>query len=324
MSLPRVPLQVLDTFERVAQSGSMQLAAIELNLSISTVSHHIARLEDELGVTLFDRTSRPFDLTQEGKQVALHLAKGLFHIRRATSETAISGLLGTQSLKIGIVEEFESTVTPELAAVLTKQMPRATLSIRNVLSHDASNLLRKGEIDLAVASAPNTLINGIVSEPLLSDPFVVARPHRAVIGDAENLFQEDDLAFLRFNPQHLIGKHIEAHLARNRIELPSRFVFDSVQSIMAIVANGAGWSIITPLGFMRAQRFAARVQLEPLALPAFARKIVLMTREDFDVDAGQALALLLRQIIEREVVAPACEAYPWLNGLLVTQDGTWK
>ena len=60
VSLPRVSLQVLDAFERVARTGSVQIAAGEMGLSISTVSAHIALLEDQLGITLFDRTHRPF------------------------------------------------------------------------------------------------------------------------------------------------------------------------------------------------------------------------------------------------------------------------
>ena len=139
MPLPRISLQALDAFERVARSGSVQTTAAEMKLSISSVSHHIARLEDQLGVVLFDRSSRPFALTREGHQALQHLSKGLLHIRRATNETAISGLLTTRSLRIGIVEEFESTVTPELAAFLTKQMPQATLSICNILSHQAAD-----------------------------------------------------------------------------------------------------------------------------------------------------------------------------------------
>lgn len=320
MLLPRISLQALDAFERVARSGSVQAAAAEMKLSISSVSHHIARLEDQLGVVLFDRSTRPFALTRAGQQALQHLSKGLLHIRRATNETAISGLLNTRSLRIGIVEEFESTVTPELASFLTKQMPRATLSICNVLSHQADSLLQKGDIDLAVVSEATKVTADMPSAPLLRDPFIIAMPESLRCAPEDLLTQAEGLPFLRFNQNHLIGAHIEAHLARNHIELPSRFVFDSVQSIMAVVASGAGWSIVTPLGFMRAQRFAQNVRLHPMSLPTFSRSIVLLSRSSFDARTRQALAVLLRQIMNREVVGPACKAYPWLVGQLATKE----
>ncbi|MGR3493358.1 MAG: helix-turn-helix domain-containing protein, partial [Shimia sp.] len=52
-------LQALEVFESVARIGSLQGAARELNLSVSSVSHHIGRLESELGTTLLDRSKRP-------------------------------------------------------------------------------------------------------------------------------------------------------------------------------------------------------------------------------------------------------------------------
>ncbi len=64
------------------------------------------------------------------------------------------------------------------------------------------------------------------------------------------------------------------------------------------------------------QQFAKNVRLLPLSLPAFARSIALLSRDDFDVATKSALAHLLREIMTREVVEPAVAAYPWLAGRL--------
>lgn len=313
MSLPRISLQALEAFERVAQSGSMQIAAGEMGIAISSISYQIGRLEEELGVDLFDRSSRPFTLTRAGRQALHHLSKGLLHLRRATSETIISGLMGTRSLNIGIIEDFESSVTPELAVILARQMPRATLSIRNILSHEAADLLRKGDIDIAVSAEISEPVAGVSSLQLLRDPYILALPKTAGIDPMALLSGQNELPFLRFNSRHMIGQQIEAHLARNRVQIAGRFAFESVQSIMAVVASGAGWSIITSLGFMRAQRFADRVQLHPLPLPAFARTISISSHVDFDDPTKQAIATLFQQIVHRTAVEPACAMYPWMS-----------
>jgi DNA-binding transcriptional LysR family regulator len=313
-------LQALDAFERVAQSGSMQIAAQEMGLSISTVSHQIARLEEQLGAILFDRSTRPFSLTREGAQALQHLSKGLFHLRQATSETVMSGLLGTRALRIGIVEDFESNVTPELAVALARQMPQAALSIRTILSHEAVLLVRKGEIDVALSSGGDDKDGDMSSVQLLHDPFVLAVPKAAEVDPARLLSGQVDLPFIRFNRQHMIGQQVEAHLTRNRINLTDRFSFDSAQSIMAVVAGGEGWSLLTPLGFMRAKRFADRVRLHPLPIAAFGRAINVTARTDFDDQTLRAIAALLRSIISREVIDPSCECYPWLTGLFALRD----
>ncbi|WP_299829832.1 LysR family transcriptional regulator [uncultured Roseobacter sp.] len=313
MALPRISLQALEAFERVSASGSMQQAALELGLSISTVSHHIARLEEQLGAVLLDRATRPFHLTREGEEALHHLRKGLPHLRRATSETAIGGLVGTRSLHVGIVEDFESRVAPELAVALASQMPRARLAIHNVLSHEAPSLLRKGQLDIVIASEADQRIADIQSNPLVRDPFVIAAPKSVEVQSETLLSGTAALPFLRFNPNHLIGAQIETHLARSRISLPDRYAFDSAQSIMAIIANGDGWAVMTPLGFIRARRFIDRVQLLPLPVAAFARQISLMSRSDFDLRIARAVSALIRQIIAREAVAPVVAFYPWLS-----------
>lgn len=320
MRLPKLSLQALEVFEQVAQSGSMQLVARDMGLSISSVSHYVARLEDELGVILLDRTSRPFALTREGRETLHHLSIGLRHLRRATSETAIGGLLGTRSLRIGIVEDFESNVAPDLAVVLAGRMPQARLAIRHVLSHEAPGLVLRGDLDIAIASEALDQAEGLVVEPIVRDPFVLATPSDAQVDVNLLLKGEGDLNFLRFNPNHMIGKQIDAHLARHRITLPDRIALDSVQSIMAVIANGDGWSIITPLGFARAQRYAARVRLRPLPLASFARQISLISRPDFDQATAQVIASHIRQSVRQVVVDPICAAYPSLSGSFVVAE----
>ncbi len=314
MPLPRLPLQVFEAFEHVARLGSMQGAAREMGMSISSVSHHVARLEEALGVTLLDRSSRPFSLTREGREMLHHLTAGLQHLRRATNETAIGGLLGTRSLHIGIVEDFESNVAPELAVVLAGRMPNAKLSIRNVLSHEAPDLLRRGKLDISIASEVDAVSPNLTVFPILREPYVLVAPSDFAGDGADLLKGRTTLPFLRFNPDHQIGRQIEAHLARNRIVLPERVSFDSVQSIMAVVANGDGWSILTPVGFARAQRFAERTKMLPLPLATFSRQISLTARNDFDMQTARAVADLVQQNVMSSVMRNVVSAYPWLDG----------
>jgi DNA-binding transcriptional LysR family regulator len=290
----------------------MQSAAREMELSISSVSHHVARLEAELGAILLDRSTRPFTLTREGRAALHHLSNALQHLRRAVSETSLGGVLGRRPLKIGIVEDFESNVAPDLAALLTGRMPDARLTISHVLSHEAPEMIRKGHLDLAIVADPADPAQGIQRAPLLKDPFILAVPRGLDTAAADLLAGSTTLPFLRFNSAHLIGRQIETHLSRNRIVLPERTAFDSVQSIMAVIANGDGWAIITPLGFLRARQYALQVDIDRLPLPAFARRISLLSADSFDARTTDAIAALLRQSIRRNILDPIRSTHPWL------------
>jgi len=83
-SLP--PLPALSAFEAVARRHSFALAAVELNLTPSAVSHQVARLEDFLGVRLFERTTRGVALSQAGETYLRRVAGALEAIAAATDD----------------------------------------------------------------------------------------------------------------------------------------------------------------------------------------------------------------------------------------------
>lgn len=82
MALP--PLKALPMFEAVARLGSFSLAAAELHVTQSAVSHQIRQLEDSLGEVLFNRTGRGVSLTEAGEQYFEIIASALSQIERAS------------------------------------------------------------------------------------------------------------------------------------------------------------------------------------------------------------------------------------------------
>ena len=78
------PLSCLMAFESAARRSSFKLAAIELNLTPSAVSHQIAKLEELLEIKLFDRTGRQIQLTTSGQEYLSRLSGALDTISVAT------------------------------------------------------------------------------------------------------------------------------------------------------------------------------------------------------------------------------------------------
>ena len=319
MSMSKLSIRALEVFEVTARTGSLQATADEVGLSISSVSHHLARTEAALGLVLIDRTRRPMVLTAAGTNFLRRIEEGLRHLRMAGHESAIGGLAQTRALSLGIVDDFESRVAPALAVTLAQTMPRMRLTLKIEPSHRAVRLVRERRLDIAVATDPADGAEGLRDRVLLRDPFVLAVPRGAEHPGERYLEGRSGMPFLRFNPQHLIGRQIEAHLRRNDVTLENRHEIDSAQSIMALVASGNGWAITSVGAFLRAHRFQDEVALRPLPIAGFARYVSLFTQPDFSSDVAEAVAAITRRLIERETVAPAIERFPWLADALSVQ-----
>ncbi len=85
---------------------------------------------------------------------------------------------------------------------------------------------------------------------------------------------------------------------------------------MAMVASNAGWSILTPLGCRRAQRFLDDVELMPLPFAPMSRRISLMSRKETLEGMSAKVVPQLRGLLQEIVVEPAITQAPWLAGQL--------
>ena len=110
-----------------------------------------------------------------------------------------------------------------------------------------------------------------------------------------------------------MGRQIQSHLTRQRIRLPNQFEFNNYHAILSMVADKTGWTITTPLGFLRAQRFQENVELMPLPFEKMSRTISLTARKDAMVRMPQEVAKILRPIIQEQVVEPLTIRMPWIK-----------
>ena len=113
-----------------------------------------------------------------------------------------------------------------------------------------------------------------------------------------------------------MGRQIAEHLARQHLTLAHRFELDSYHAILAMVAGGAGWTILTPLGYLRAQRFRDQVEILPLPFAPLSRTISLSARAGVLQDMPVRVAAGLRPLLEEMIVTPAIAQMPWLQGAL--------
>lgn len=314
MKKTQLSLKWLEVFQQVARCGSVQETARMLGLSVSTVSHHLTRLEETLGTALFDHSRRPMPLTPAGAAFLRNVDQAMGLLHRAETEAQSGTLSETRSLTLALVEDFDSEIGPELARILLSHMPGCAFRHLTRPSHEILTILRNHDADIGVATQPQFSPPGLSETPLLRDPFVLAVPLGSEAPPEEYLTGAADLPLLRYSQHQIIGSLIEAQLRRLRISLPNRFEFDSNQSIMNMVAEGVGWAITTPTCYARARRFHRQLRLVPFPGKGFARTLSAFTPEDHDHAATTAVIATLRQQIQTRAIDPTIAQLPWLDG----------
>ncbi len=312
-------LKWLEVFQLAAQTGSIQTVAGDLGLSVSTVSHHLSKLEAQLGVSLIDHNRRPMVLTPSGSIFLRHVDEALNLIRRAEIEAVSGNMIEARSLRLGLVEDFDSEIAPELARLLAAGMRNCAFTHYTRPSHEILDLLRTGKIDVGVATKPLDDSSDLVEYPLVRDPFVLVTPASVDLSPQDYLDGESTLPFLRYSQHQIIGRQIEAQLRRLRISLPGRFEIESNQSLMGMVAAGAGWAITTPTSYIRAGRFHNQVALHPFPGKSFARHLSVFTTPQYPQGVVQMIAGTMRRLVQIRAIDPTIERVSWLNGAFVLQ-----
>ena len=306
-------LKWLELFQICAQKGSLQATAEETGLTVSTISHHLRSLEDHLGVELFNHSRRPMVLTPKGRVFLRNIDGALHAIRKAKAEASAGNFAEASYLRIGALEDFDSDITPELAVYLSGQMPRCDFLFQTSTSAEIIEQLRDRQLDLGVTAGPTERLQDLQERPLLRDPFVVVLAADAPPCVEAVVAGHAQLPFLRFSSNLIIARQIEAHLRRSGISSEHRFECSNNQTLMAMVAAGAGWTITTPLLFARAKRFHPKLRMHRFPGKSFARTLALVSTPDCSQSIVELVDTRLRKLITDHAILPFHASTPWLK-----------
>lgn len=306
----RVTLWGIESFLAVAEEGAISAAARRLGVSPSAISQQITGLEAALGAILLDRSARPMSLTPAGAMFRRHAQTILNAEAEARADLAVADLSGLTTLRLGMIEDFDAEVTPALLTALAHDLRGCRFLLETGASHRLLDQLEARALDMIVAADQGTE-GGAEGwrevHPILSEPFVAVTPLGQGI---------EGLALIQYTARHLMGRQIAAHLARQNLRLAHRFELDSYSAILAMVAGGEGWTILTPLALHHAARFRDRVTVAPLPFAPLERSLTLSARAGVLRDIPAQVASRLRGLVNAQVLQPALADWPWMQGTL--------
>lgn len=306
----RITLWGVEVFVAVAEEGAISAAARRLNVSASAVSQQLAGLEAALGAVLLDRGGRPMLTTPAGAMFLRHAHTILNAESEARAELAMADLAGLTSLRLGMIEDFDAEVTPALLADLATDLKGCRFLLETGASHRLLSQLEARALDMVVAAdmgAEQGEGDWREVHPLMMEPFVAVVPRGTQVEDMAGM------PMIQYTARHHMGRLVAAHLAQQNLRLTHRFELDSYSAIMAMVAAGAGWTILTPLAIGLAERFGKATDVLPLPFAPLERSISLTARAGVLRDMPGLVAARMKGHIARSVVAPAIQKWPWLS-----------
>jgi molybdate transport repressor ModE-like protein len=262
----------LKVLAAVARHGSVTEAARELHYSQPSVSHHLSRLEAVTGAKLVQRVGRGIRLTPEGALLANRATEIMGRVDAATNELAAQVGLRTGRVRLAANASVLSTIVPKAAATLAEAHPGLQLSVIDGHPAEALQMLRHGEIDVALvfryAHAPHEeegfRMVHVAEDPIYlvsqrPDDSVANHRHSAWIGGCQRC--QGELA--------AVCRH---HGFTPRIES----ICDDMVVVQALVAAGTGVTTLPGLA-LRAHRLP---DVHTTEIPDFPRQIYTATYGD--------------------------------------------
>ncbi len=277
----------------VARERHFGRAAETCFVSQPTLSVAVKKLEEELGVQLFERGPAEVTVTPAGGRVveqaqrALEEAEKIRNIAKSTGDP----LEGT--LKLGVIFTIAPYLLPQLIPVLRRRAPKMPLILEENYTATLSERLKRGDIDAAIVALPFSEA-GITVTPLYDEIFVVAlaKTHAWAM---RKTIPADELAnenLLLLGSGHCFRDQVlNACPALNRSSatpgsLQKTVEGSSLETIRLMVASGMGMTVL-PASAVPVKRTAADLLTYiPFSRPVPDRRVVLASRSSFPRNAA--------------------------------------
>lgn len=238
----------LHIFNVVAKNRSYSKAAAELYLSQPTVSVHLQKLEQELGLELFEQLGRNIYLTDAGRMLFSYTQK-IFSLAEE-AERALEELQGLHKgrIRLGAGTTPGVYYLPELLGQFKEDYPGIELILDVANSQEIEKKILANQLDIGVIGRPSGEAD-LISESFRSDRLVlILSPHHPLL--RQDKITLDDIARQRFilrEPGSSTRQVIEDAFARQGIHLRTAMEYANTDGIKHAVAANLGIGIISEL-----------------------------------------------------------------------------
>ncbi|MGD8572207.1 MAG: LysR substrate-binding domain-containing protein [Gammaproteobacteria bacterium] len=285
----------------VAKEKQFCKAAKSCFVSQPTLSLGIKKLEEELGVVLFERKHQELVITPIGQKIVSQAEQALKEVKIIREIAQLERNPLSEPLRLGAIHTVGPYLFPDLLPVVQENVPQLPLLVEESYTHELTKKLKNGDIDAAVISLPYNE-PGIDTEILYEEPFVILVPssHPMAMADTISIKQLAKETVLLLGPQHCFRDQVMALCPDCFQSTPAsegghNIEGSSLETIRFMVAGGVGVAIVPRMAAC-ADRYAQRLicikhfsHMEP------TRKVAIAWRKNFTrTQAIETLAQCIR------------------------------
>jgi DNA-binding transcriptional LysR family regulator len=245
-------LRQLQFFVAAAEAASVSGAARALSISQSSVTEAIQSLEEDLGVSLFERRARGLDLTHKGSLFLRHATQILSDVsnaRMAFTEDAAEGEGATGRLSLGVTSLVAGYVLSDILSRFRRAFPQAEVNALEDSGEYLQHLLIGGELDVAVMLSSSVRDRAALNvETLLVSPYRLWLPMGHPLTDAEAITLDalagEQLILLTVDEIEDATRRL---MSAMKVKPNVAFRTRSVEAVRSLVATGAGVALLPDL-----------------------------------------------------------------------------
>lgn len=292
MSSHHLSTRQLDAFLALAEQRNFTRAATQCHLSQPAFSALIRALEDDLGLRLFDRSTRHVDLTGEGQNFLESARRIRGEITAALAAVRDAATLQRGRVAVALLPSLAAGWLPGVLAAYRGAHPGIEIDIADVLSEPCIERVASGKADFALA-AIRADTPELQAELFCSDDFHLVCPADHPLARRRKPIAPADLAahpFIHLARTSSVRQYLEA--AFHPQAMHTLMEVEQLATVMGMVRAGLGISVVPALTLFHFDQ--PGLVTRPLALPGLLRQIYLVRRRDRSLSvAAQALYALV-------------------------------
>ncbi|OEZ92617.1 LysR family transcriptional regulator [Duganella phyllosphaerae] len=277
MSRINYDLPDLQAFVAVAERNSFRQAANDLFISQPALSRRIDKLEEALGVKLFERTTRRVQLTNVGQAFLVNVRDALNGLEDAVLGVADLAAHRTGTVTLACVPSAVWHFLPDVLKRYTAQFPKIRVRVHDESAQDVLNLVLTGEADFGICftGAENPEIN---FQPIYVESYVLAMRRDHPLAGRKKLSWKDTVDERYISVAKSSGNRsvLDAALAGVEKHPWISCEINHVSGILALVESGLGVAAVPGLSIL-AQRQGAVIGV-PLVNPSVKRTLGLICK----------------------------------------------
>jgi LysR family hydrogen peroxide-inducible transcriptional activator len=257
-------------------------AAESCHVTQPTLSMQIHKLEDQLGVQIFDRNKQPIGPTETGARIIAQARRTLLESRKIEEMIKVEKGEMTGELTIGIIPTLSPYLLPLFINNFLQRYPELRLKVEELVTDQIIKRLQEERLDIGLLVSPLD-VSGLMARPIFNEEFIAYVSHRSPLFAKEKLTYEDlqTSELLLLNEGHCFREQV-LNICQHYHQRDSRFRYESgsLEALKRLVDKHGGITLLPSLATLELDANSKK-HLRYFESPVPTREVSLVTHSNY-------------------------------------------